>query len=157
KISTGDSVRLLDVRTPGEYATTHVAQAMLRPLEGFDAGAFAKEQAGAGSTVYVICQSGSRARSAIKQFEAAGAGNCILVEGGMSAWIKAGFEVERRGRAVISLERQVRIGAGLLVSVGTLLGTFVHPVLLAVPGLVGAGLVFAGISDICGMGMLLAK
>jgi len=157
KISTGDSVRLLDVRTPREYATAHIAQAMLRPLAGFDAGAFAKEQAGAGSATYVVCQSGTRARSAIKQLEAAGLRDCVLVEGGMSAWMKAGFAVEGRGRGVISLERQVRIGAGFLVLCGTLLGVTVHPAFLAVPGLVGAGLMFAGISDICGMGMMLAK
>jgi hypothetical protein len=75
----------------------------------------------------------------------------------MSAWMKAGFDIEGRGKGVISFERQVRIGAGFLVLCGTLLGVFVHPALLAVPGLVGAGLIFAGISDICGMGMLLAK
>jgi rhodanese-related sulfurtransferase len=157
RIASGDSVCLLDVRTPAEYASSHIEQATLRPLERFDAATFAKEPVDAGSTVYVICQSGARARSAIKELEAAGLRDCVLVEGGMSAWMKAGFDVEQRAKGVISLERQVRIGAGFLVLCGTLLGVFVHPALLAVPGLVGAGLMFAGISDICGMGMLLAK
>lgn len=57
----------------------------------------------------------------------------------------------------MSLERQVRIAAGLLVVLGTALGYFVHPYLLGLPAFVGAGLVFAGITDTCGMGMLLAK
>jgi hypothetical protein len=58
---------------------------------------------------------------------------------------------------VISLERQVRIGAGLLVLLGALLGWLVHPAFFALSAFIGAGLVFAGVTDWCGMGMLLAK
>jgi hypothetical protein len=62
-----------------------------------------------------------------------------------------------RGKKTISLERQVRIAAGSLVVVGVLLGWLVHPILLGLAAFVGAGLVFAGITDTCGMGMLLAR
>ncbi len=62
-----------------------------------------------------------------------------------------------RGRKTISLERQVRIGAGSLVLAGVLLGWFVRPEFIWLSGLVGAGLVFAGITDICGLALLLAK
>ena len=58
---------------------------------------------------------------------------------------------------MISLERQVRIAAGSLVVLGTALGAFVHPGFLALAAFVGAGLVFAGITDTCGMGLLLAR
>src|SRR5262249_1843833 len=136
RIASGDSVCLLDVRTAAEYASSHIAQAELKPLERFDAAAFAKEQVEPGSPVSVICQSGTRARSAIKKLEATGVRDCVLVEGGMSAWVKAGFDVEGRGKGVMSLERQVRIAAGFLVLCGVLLGAFVHPVLLVVPGFV---------------------
>ena len=156
-IAAGNSVCLLDVRTAAEYASGHIAQAMLKPLERFDADRFAKEHSSPADEIHVICQSGTRARRAIKQLETAGLYNCVLVEGGMAAWVKAGFEVERQGKAVMSLERQVRIAAGVFVLCGTLLGAFVHPAFLLVSGMAGAGLVFAGISDICGMGMLLAK
>ena len=57
----------------------------------------------------------------------------------------------------MSLERQVRIAAGSLVVFGTALGAFVHPAFLGLAGFVGAGLVFAGVTDTCGMGMILAK
>jgi rhodanese-related sulfurtransferase len=157
RIATGNPVRVLDVRTAPEYASGHIPQAVLEPLDRFDATRVARTLENKGDELYVICHSGTRARKAITRLEAAGLTNCVLVEGGMSAWIKAGFEVERQGKGVISLERQVRIAAGLLVLCGTLLGTFVHPALLVVPGAVGAGLIFAGVSDICGMGMLLAR
>ncbi len=57
----------------------------------------------------------------------------------------------------MSLERQVRIAAGSLVLSGVLLGWLVHAAFLGLAGFVGAGLVFAGITDTCGMGLLLAR
>ena len=86
----------------------------------------------------------------------AGVENLFSVEGGTLAWEKAGLPVVR-GREVISLERQVRIAAGLLVVLGVMLGWLVHPGFLALSAFVGAGLVFAGLTDTCGMGLMLAK
>ena len=51
----------------------------------------------------------------------------------------------------------MRIAAGLLVLLGALLGWLVHPVFVGLAAFVGAGLVFAGITDTCGMGLLLAR
>ncbi|MCW5559341.1 MAG: DUF2892 domain-containing protein, partial [Verrucomicrobiae bacterium] len=72
-------------------------------------------------------------------------------------WEAAGLPVLRGTSRVISLERQVRIAAGTLVVTGTALGYFVHPGFYGLAAFVGAGLVFAGITDFCGMGLLLAK
>ena len=80
-----------------------------------------------------------------------------MVEGGTLAWIEANLPVTRSAVKVISLERQVRIVAGSLVLIGVLLGWFVHPDFFGLSAFVGAGLVFAGITDFCGMGLLLAK
>ena len=57
----------------------------------------------------------------------------------------------------MSLERQVRIAAGFLVLTGVILGFTVHPGFFGLSGFVGAGLMFAGITDTCAMGMLIAK
>ena len=73
------------------------------------------------------------------------------------AWAEAGLPVNRGSSKVISLERQVRIAAGAIVLTGVLLAHFVHPTFIWLSGLVGAGLTFAGITDWCGMGMLIAK
>ena len=80
----------------------------------------------------------------------------VNVEGGTLACEQAGLPVER-GRKTMSLERQVRITAGSLVVIGTVLGRFVHPGFYGLSAFVGAGLVFAGVTDTCGMGMLLAR
>jgi hypothetical protein len=51
----------------------------------------------------------------------------------------------------------VRIGAGALVLTGVILGFLLNPAFFALSGFIGAGLVFAGVTDWCGMGLLLAK
>jgi rhodanese-related sulfurtransferase len=158
KITTGEKVHLLDVRTPREYAQAHVSGAVLEPLETFDVERVARQvSALAGMPAYVLCQSGSRARQAITKLEQAGLSACVLVEGGTEGWIKAGLLAERQALKGISLERQVRIAAGFLVLAGTGLGAFWHAAILAIPGFVGGGLLFAGISDKCGMALMLAR
>jgi rhodanese-related sulfurtransferase len=111
---------------------------------------------GSDEPLYVICQSGSRGRQACQRFLQAGYQNVVNIEGGAVACQEAGLPMFR-GKKAISLERQVRIAAGSLVLLGTGLGWFVHPAFFALAAFVGAGLVFAGITDTCGMGMVLAK
>jgi rhodanese-related sulfurtransferase len=153
----GSPVDLIDVRTPAEYQEVHAEPARLVPLDRLDPKAFVEARNGTNSdTVYIICRSGSRAREACERFQAAGYASVVSVEGGTLEWARAGLPVIR-GATVISLERQVRIAAGSLVVLGTALGAFVHPGFLALAAFVGAGLVFAGITDTCGMGLLLAR
>ena len=156
-IASGGPVELLDVRTPGEFESVHVPGARLIPLDELDAGAFLKQRGKADQPVYILCQSGGRARKAIEKLQQAGFGGGVLVEGGTQAWIDAGLPVTRGAAGVISLERQVRIAAGSLVLTGVVLAYFVHPGFIALSAFVGAGLVFAGVTDWCGMGLLLAK
>jgi rhodanese-related sulfurtransferase len=157
KFTAGDKFTLLDVRTPREYESAHVPGAILEPLESFDASHAASLLPPGQKELYIICQSGTRAKNAIVKMENAGITCCVLVEGGTSGWMEAGLPVERRQPGGMSLERQVRIAAGTLVFLGSLLAAFLHRAFLVIPGFVGAGLVFAGITDICGMGMLLAR
>lgn len=153
----GETVELIDVRTPAEYREVHATIARPEPLDRLDAAAIANARSSApGEPLYVICLSGNRGKTACERLLAAGLTNIVNVEGGTRAWEAAGLPVVR-GKRTISLERQVRIAAGSLVLLGTILGAFVHPYFLGLAGFVGAGLVFAGITDTCGMGMMLAK
>ena len=110
----------------------------------------------ASEPLYVICQSGNRARQACEKLVAAGYTSVVNVEGGTLACEQAGLSIVR-GKKTVSLERQVQIAAGLLVLLGTLLSRLVHPAFIGLSAFVGAGLVFAGITDTCGMAMLLAR
>jgi rhodanese-related sulfurtransferase len=149
---------LIDVRTPMEYREVHAEPARSVPLDALSPAAILSgREAPHGTPVYLICRSGSRSRQAAEAFEREGFANAVSVDGGTLAWERAGLPVVRGARKAISLERQVRIAAGSLVVLGTALGAFVHPGFLGLAAFVGAGLVFAGITDTCGMGMMLAR
>jgi rhodanese-related sulfurtransferase len=153
----GRSVEMIDVRTPAEYRDCHAVGARLVPLDRLDpAAVMTGRTAAADEPLYVICRSGGRAKQARDRFVAAGYPNVACVEGGTLAWEQAGCDVVR-GKKAISLERQVRIAAGSLVLIGAILSLTVHPWFVGLSSFVGAGLVFAGVTDTCGMGMLLAK
>lgn len=147
---------LIDVRTPAEFASIHSAWAHNMPLDQLDAARIASDYTNPNGSVYVICHSGTRSATACQRLLEAGIQQVYSIEGGTATWEKLGLPIVR-GRGAISLERQVRIVAGLLVLVGCLLAWFVHPAFLLLSGFVGAGLVFAGITDICGMALLLGK
>jgi rhodanese-related sulfurtransferase len=151
------NLELFDVRTPVEFRELHVQFAKNVPLDQLDPAKVMQGRNGtAGEPLYVICRSGSRGQMACEKFSQAGFDNVINVEGGTLAAEQAGLPVVR-GKKAISLERQVRIVAGSIVLVGAVLGFFVHPYLIGISAFIGAGLVFAGITDTCGMGMLLAR
>jgi rhodanese-related sulfurtransferase len=153
----GKAIDLIDVRTPAEFDQVHVAIARNIPLNRLEPAALAPARgAAAGEPLYVVCHAGSRSRQACEKLTKAGIPNVVNVEGGTLACIDAGLPVVRGERA-ISLERQVRIAAGLLVLVGAGLGWFVHPAFIGLSAFVGAGLLVAGITDTCGMGALLAR
>ena len=153
----GSTIELIDVRTPVEFREVHVEFARNLPLDCLDPAAVARTRGGSnGLPLYVICNSGSRANLACEKLAAAGLADVVNVEGGTAAWDAAGLPVIR-GKKAMSLERQVRIAAGSLVLAGVILSLFVHPYLIGLSAFVGAGLVFAGITDTCGMGMLLSR
>ena len=153
-LATHPDVALFDVRTPVEYAEVHVPQARSVPLDELKPGALHLQK---DQPVYLLCRSGQRATKAAEKFAKEGFSQHIVVEGGTLAWIDANLPVTRGTTKVISLERQVRIAAGAIVFTGVLLARFVNPNFIWLSGFVGAGLVFAGITDFCGMGLLLAK
>jgi rhodanese-related sulfurtransferase len=154
-IDHGTAVELIDVRTPVEYREVHVSCARNVPLDQLNPPQLAAGRSGT-VPLYVICRSGSRGKQACEKLQAAGFTQVVNVEGGTQAWEQAGLPVVR-GKKAISLERQVRIAAGLLVLTGSILGYVVSPYWIGLPAFVGAGLAFAGITDTCGMGMLLAR
>ncbi|MBX3420435.1 MAG: rhodanese-like domain-containing protein [Pirellulaceae bacterium] len=154
-IKSGTQFDLIDVRTPVEYQELHVSCARNVPLDQLDAARLVAQYRDGQQALYVICQSGGRGRQACQKILAAGGQNIINVEGGTLACEQAGLPVVR-GQKAISLERQVRIAAGSLVLVGCGL-SFIHPAFLGLAAFVGAGLVFAGVTDTCGMGMILAR
>ena len=157
-VLSNSKLTLLDVRTPGEYESAHIENSINIPLDQLDPANFLKNNyLPKEQKVYLLCQKGLRAQKAASLFEKQGLTGSIVVEGGVSAWVDAGFKVKKGNSKIISLERQVRIAAGSLVLIGALLGYFVHPGFIWLSAFVGAGLINAGITDWCGMGLLIAR
>ncbi|MCJ2542614.1 rhodanese-like domain-containing protein [Thermostichus vulcanus] len=148
-------VKLIDVREPSEYAEERIPGAINMPLSTFDptqVPASTPEQ-----PVVMQCRMGSRSIQASCQLLDKGWPEVINLKGGIEAWKSAKLPVTRTRNAPISLMRQVQIAAGSLVLLGTLLGAWVNPAWLLLSGFVGAGLVFAGVTNTCGMALLLAR
>jgi rhodanese-related sulfurtransferase len=146
-------ITLIDVREPGEFGGEHIKGATLLPLSQFDPNS---PKLQGDKDIVLYCQSGNRSRQAAQKLLAAGVPEVMQLKGGINGWKQAGYPVEVNKNAPISIFRQVQIVAGTLVFTGTVLGYF-FPGFLFLSGFVGAGLVFAGISNTCAMGMLLAK
>lgn len=152
KIQSQESLQIVDVRSTGEYASGHVPQAINIPLEQLEAR-FADFTVG---NVAILCQSGKRAGIACNILKDHHDG-LLLVEGGTQAWIDAGFPIVSSVTNKWSLERQVRLAAGIIVLTGTVIASLRFHVGIYIAMLVGAGLTFAGITNICGMALVLAK
>ncbi|WP_428306793.1 rhodanese-like domain-containing protein [Lacipirellula sp.] len=151
----GQPVAIVDVRTPAEFRGVHAEGAQNIPIDELASRTDDLRQSAAAGPLYLICQGGGRSRRACEQLAAKGFA-VVNVDGGTNAWVAAGLPVVR-GKSTISLERQVRIAAGSLALIGALLAWFVHPAFVWLSAFIGAGLVFAGVTDTCGMGMMLAK
>jgi rhodanese-related sulfurtransferase len=148
-------VRMLDVRTPGEYESVHIAGAYNVPLDTL--GEHAEEiRASVDKPVILICQSGNRARQAEAALKECTMRNVHVLEGGVNGWLTLGLPVQQ-GVKRLTLERQVRIVAGAMAAVGAVLALAVNPLFALVPAFVGSGLIFAGVTDTCGMAMVLSK
>lgn len=153
----GDSDCVLDLRSSAERGTEYLEGSLHLPVQNLTEASFAKVLDGvsADKPVYLLCQSGRRAVMATEKLNGS-ARQLIIIDGGINALKNCGVALKGGERQVISLERQVRISAGFLVVLGVVLGVIVAPMFYALCAFVGCGLVYAGVTDRCGMALLLA-
>ncbi|MFD3997573.1 rhodanese-like domain-containing protein [Streptomyces sp. NPDC058548] len=150
----GRAPRLLDVRTPGEFRTVHIAGSYNVPLDTLREHR-AELLSHLGEDVVLVCRSGARAAQAEQALAGAGLPNLRVLDGGVNAWEAAGAPVNR-GPERWDMERQVRLVAGSVVLTTGLVGVLVPGVHL-IGTAIGAGLTFAALSNSCLMGVLLSK
>ena len=160
---------ILDVRTKMEHAEKHIdfghAHVPLDELKPTDF--MMRHGLGKDSDVYILCRSGRRAAQAAEKFAAEGYQNVKVIEGGIIACEDCGHDMKGHGtgttasgvkaKGPISRERQVRIAAGLFAATGAALALFINPIFGIIPLFVGCGLIFAGVTDRCGMALVLTK
>lgn len=151
---------ILDVRTALEVKAASLPDCLHIPLHDLTPERLQAEieKSGKnGAQVYLLCQAGKRAEMAADQLKGKLDAELVIIEGGMNAVKQSNIPLAPGGKNVIALERQVRIAAGLLIITGAVLGTWVNPGFYGLCAFVGAGLTFAGITDNCPMGMMIAK
>ncbi|MGV9809970.1 rhodanese-like domain-containing protein [Micromonospora chersina] len=153
-IDAGHAPRLLDVRTPAEFETSHIPGSYNVPLD------LLKEHREElrnhlDEDVVLVCRSGARATQAEQALAGVGLPNLKVLDGGILAWQAANAPI-KRGAPRWDLERQVRLVAGSIV-LASVLGSVFVPQLKWVAGFIGAGLTFAAVTNTCAMGMMLGK
>lgn len=153
RIERHDRIQLVDVRSPGEYAAGHIPGALNLPME--EAEARIGDLAGIGEVV-LVCHSGDRATMTCERLSGR-VSNLQVLEGGTEGWIQSGFDVVQVTQTTWSLERQVRLAVGVLILAASSLALAVSPLWAFATMFFGAGLAFAGLTNWCGMGMLIAK
>ncbi len=167
KIDLSEGV-IVDVRTKMEHAEKRLALGhTLVTLDELNPTDFMMRHGlDRNNNVYILCRSGKRATQAAEKFTSEGYKNVHVIEGGIVACETHGHDLEghaansnssENSKGPLSLERQVRIAAGLIVAIGAFLALMVHPLFSVIPLFVGGGLMFAGITDRCGMALVLTK
>lgn len=147
----GQKPEIIDVRSETEFAAGHIPGAKCIPLQQLSAR---HADLGEGKLV-LVCEAGTRAAMAQKSLGQRG--RVLVLNGGTRAWRDAGLPVIAPLRTNWSLERQVRLGAGALILIGISLTLLVGKSWILMPAFAGGGLTFAGATDICMMGRLLAR
>jgi rhodanese-related sulfurtransferase len=150
--TSGSTPFLVDVRSPGEFAVGHVPGATNIPMDEAEARL---PDIPADRPVVLICQSGSRAEMTCELIRHERP-NSAALDGGTDAWIAAGLPAVSSRRTRWSIDRQVRLTAGLLVLSGSLLAIAVSPSWVYLPLFIGTGLTLAGLTNFCGMAVLFA-
>lgn len=152
--NTNASRRIIDVREFPEFAAGHIPGAIQIPL-----GSLTKVSTRWPITeaITLVCRSGQRSNTAHQILAQKGFTNLDVVPGGTEAWAIAGGTLIRLQRRPWSLERQVRTGAGSLILITLLLTVLISHWFLIGTAVIGAGLTYAGITDICMMATALAK
>ena len=148
-----ETYQLIDVRSANEFATGHIPGAISIPLEQLESRIADLAEA---RPIVLACQSGQRAKLAAGLL-AATRPDVLVLEGSTSGWASSGRELVRSVPSRWALERQVRLVAGLLVVLSVVLSASLNRAWILLAAFVGCGLTFAGLTNICGMGMLLAK
>lgn len=150
----GEAV-LVDVREPAEHAAEKIDGAILLPLSTATTQSLPPHT---GKKLVIHCRSGKRSTAVCQKLLAEDANlELYNLEGGIIAWSSAGLAVVKSGKSFLPLDRQVQLAIGLILLVGSALGYMGTPVWFILTGLVGAGLVVAGLTGFCGLAMAMAK
>ena len=150
-----DQAVLIDVREPIEYDAMHITGAKLIPATTMKVRELPDVS---NKKLIVHCRSGARAGTMCEKLLANNPDLDVYnLDGGIIAWEKAGFAVEKSSATIFSIDRQVQLTIGSGVLLGLLMGTLFHSVFLLISAFFGAGLIYAGLSGTCTLAVIMAR
>lgn len=153
RISAGETIRIVDVRSRAEFASGHLPGAENIPL-GAVQGRL--EGIGGNEVVALVCHSGGRSEAACARVKS-NHPRAMNLDGGVSAWRRAGFELVRGPRAPRSLDRQTHFVAGTFLITALLLfraGIQAWWIFALLPAF---GLMLDALTGICPMTLMLKR
>lgn len=146
---------VVDVREPAEHAAEKIEGAMLVPLGTVHKSAIPCRD---GQKLVMHCRSGKRSANACEKLLAENPELEVYnLEGGISAWRAAGYQVATSGKFFLPLDRQVQLAIGLMLLAGSVLGYLFTPAWFFLTGFIGAGLTLAGLTGFCGLSVVMAR
>ncbi len=151
---TDPDIRILDVRTGGEFESLHIPGSYNVPLDTL--GEHVRDLADVEHPVVLVCQSGNRAAQAHGRLVEAGKDTLHILEGGMQAWQQVGGDTASTAQSRWAMDRQVRLVAGSLSLFAVLL-SLVVPKAKWGAAAVAAGLTYSAVSNTCAMATVLSK
>ncbi len=144
-----EKICVIDVREPDEYHTEHMTESQLIPLGQITVNKLPTQS----GPIVIHCQRGKRSAQACEKLLTENPNlELYSLEGGINAWHDAGLYTKcgtAPGTTGISLDRQVQITTGSLILLGIGLGFLLHPGFFGLAGIIGAGLLFSGLSGSC--------
>jgi len=83
RLDAGESIRIIDVREPGEWAIARIPGSTLIPLRELESR---RDEFDPDAEIVVVCRTGRRSARAVDRLRRAGCGNVWNLEGGIVAW-----------------------------------------------------------------------
>ncbi|GFG65223.1 sulfurtransferase [Mycobacterium kubicae] len=153
-LESGKPPRVIDVRTPAEFETSHITGSFNVPLDVLREHR-AEIVEHLDDHIVLVCKSGQRSSQASELLRQSGLVSARVLDKGIVDWESNGFTVDRAGQRW-DIERQVRLVAGSIV-LSSVLGSVAVPQLKWLAAGIGGGLTFAAVSNTCWMASALSK
>jgi rhodanese-related sulfurtransferase len=161
QLEADENTVLIDMRHPAEFALGHVPQAKNIPAGSMPVSQMLAEwsREAEGKTIYFICQSGGVSERFVDELSQDGYFGAQSVEGGMVAWQSMGLPLlgDFYMEPAESKDRRSKLVFGLVVMTGCALGFLVHHGFFAIPVVMAAESIFAGITGWSGLAAIFCR
>lgn len=150
----GKNEVILDVRSKGEFKTEHLDHSLNIPLDQIEQSIKKIKNY---EKVYVVCMSGNRSKRCMEFLANHPEINSYSVEGGLNKWKSNNYPTIQGESKNLPIIQQVHITVSILLLIFSMLSFQVSVNYLWAIVFIAIGLLYAGMSGNCMMGILISK